>query len=491
MKFHKILCLALTLASAGTAVAIPYASNIRVSTLTTGIGGGLTITYILNEPSDSVTVDIMNGVTPVATFAGTTTRGSNTVIWNGTADNAAGAPVGTGSYRVRVTANKTAGAWSEVTSQRSSPPGFGPAGAVYNTVFNGVSPNDLYFPSNTDSDFFGLGFAVNSFQTVKAAAAIVFNADTSVALGNGYATRALIATAIEAGTVANTSLWGACVDPDNADAVYVTGQHGGNNGLYYGNLASSATMTVADPDLVLGANLPRGVIVTKEGANKYAYFCYGNGIISKIAIDTVNNKLTATPAPQVITSFATTTRYARNVDTDTSGNLYFLSKTTGTPAGGNGALFRWNAAQVAGQPIVTLLTEANAVWTVNPSANMLNMMGPAITPSGDVYVAFASGTERGIYFVGNTATATLTKNLTTADRVVDMNSIGTPAATWSPSTINFTIRPDPAGNIWAIDRSTEQFRVFGPNGTTSKQITAPTSQTFAITASNVRDWTLY
>ena len=57
--------------------------------------GNLTITYRLNQPATSVTIEIYRVADPatvVKTIAGTTTWGLNTVVWDGTQDGGGLAP---------------------------------------------------------------------------------------------------------------------------------------------------------------------------------------------------------------------------------------------------------------------------------------------------------------------------------------------------------------------------------------------------------------
>ena len=96
------LALALALATAApSAHANVYATNIKLnggmSNISVAPGTSVSISYILNEPASSgVTIKILSGATPVRTItiasgAGTT-RGLNTVAWNGKDDSSANVP---------------------------------------------------------------------------------------------------------------------------------------------------------------------------------------------------------------------------------------------------------------------------------------------------------------------------------------------------------------------------------------------------------------
>ena len=113
-------------------------------------------------------------------------------------------------------------------------------------------------------------------------------------------------------------------------------------------------------------------------------------------------------------------------------------------------------------------------------------MGLAVAPNGNVYVSNRTGTEKGIYLIGNTSTATLTKTLAVGDRVVDFVILGINVAATGAG-LDFDI----AGNMYLVDNGQEAIHAYTPGGVTSFPVTGPTSQTFAVTGSNVSDWGLY
>src|ERR1035437_10413110 len=102
------LALALT-AFAPSAHANVYATNIKINGGTTNVsvqaGTNVNISYILNEPASAgVTVKVLSGATPVRTISiaggsAGTTRGTNTVVWNGKNDS--NADVAAGNYSIR------------------------------------------------------------------------------------------------------------------------------------------------------------------------------------------------------------------------------------------------------------------------------------------------------------------------------------------------------------------------------------------------------
>lgn len=155
MKKNAILLAALMAASAvGSVEAASYASRIRVGTTAVPTTGGTSISYVLNEPATSVTIQIVRLSVVVATFPGTTTAGLNTVSWNGTVNNGAGANVGVGSgYKVVITTTKSAAAgYAAITSQghiSSSPL------PVKTALVNHAYPKSLVIQNDQTSDQFG------------------------------------------------------------------------------------------------------------------------------------------------------------------------------------------------------------------------------------------------------------------------------------------------------------------------------------------------
>lgn len=478
-------------ALAGSAVAIPYASKITVSSSV--YSSPFTVSYMLNEPADSVTIEILNGSTAVATFAGTATQGANQVIWDGTANNAGGTAVADGNYSVRITADKNRSAWEEVASQRSlgnGGAGWGPGGAIHNQAFDGFSPVDFLYVQDTNSDFFGYGLGYSSYGTGTPdhVGALMFNSDLSVVDGAAaLGDRVFKVAGIADADILNGSIWSGAPDPDNPDAFYWTGQHSGGGyytGLHYGDLNDPENLTNSDPTNLI-VNVPRSLTVTKEGADKFAYFIHGNSTIRKAQIDTSTNQVMN--AGNIITSFATTNRYGKQVEQDAAGNIYFVSKHLA--AGNDGIILRWSAAAVAGANPATPLSEANADWQITYDTSMASLMGISISPNGDVHALFVgpAGTAlgRGIYYVGNTSTPALVKTLSAADKVYSLASDNyntglTPNNGWVISDLYSGIHSDPVGNLVVWDRNQEQVRLFAPPANSSEAIDAPASQAFTI-----------
>lgn len=478
MRFRTFLTIAVAmLLLPGLAFAVPYASQIKVSATTTTVGSGLTIEYFLNQAADSVLIEIMDGATPVASFAGTANQGANSVAWDGSVNNAGGADVGDGQYRVRVTANKNApAAWTEFVSN-SSVGNYIPAEnpTLIQTLWDGFSGMEWLISKNPDLDSFGYFLVSTSYSTPRIDGHVVFNPDLSVYDGvDGQTTWANF----PATPANNTSVWGNDFDPEDPNYIWVCGQSGANN-IMYGRW-NDLTLTDVTNGVALIANA-RDIAVVVEGSNKYAYVALGNSTVYKA--DVTNNVVVADPAPVNILGLADAGRYSKGVDFDAAGNLYWTTRFNNSSTGAGGAVYRWDAAQVQAAG-AGALTEANASWEVTFPTGASNMEGIAIGPDGSVYAAVINeggldptndGSLRGIYLIGNVSEATNRKQLTLADRIVPF--YGTSSFF---SGYGLGIAADYAGNLYFADRNQEHVRGFSPGGNTAIAVTAPLSQNIKI-----------
>ncbi len=135
-----------------------YATNIKLNGSLTNVaaasGQPVTISYILNEPaSQGVTVEILSGATVVrslslAAGAAGSTRGLNTVSWDG--KNGSGAAVPLGTYAVRINARSSGYTdWTQITSDAA--PGS-----------HSANPKGIAVNCNTNSPYYGRVFVPNS-----------------------------------------------------------------------------------------------------------------------------------------------------------------------------------------------------------------------------------------------------------------------------------------------------------------------------------------
>ena len=152
--------LALALASAApSAHANVFASNVKINGGMTNIsvaqGAGASISYILNEPASAgVTIKILSGATAVRTInlaggSAGTTRGLNTVTWDGKNDSSANVPGGNYSVSIQAAASGYAG-WTKITDDDN------PGNYVWEARGIGVD-------RNTNSPYYGRVFVGNSY----------------------------------------------------------------------------------------------------------------------------------------------------------------------------------------------------------------------------------------------------------------------------------------------------------------------------------------
>ena len=156
-----------------------YATNIKINgtlqgTASVSEGGGATISYILNEPASlGVAVQILSGDTPVRTIviaSGSpgSTRGLNTVAWDGKDDSNVVLPAG--NYTVQVMASSSGYSdWTQIN--QPTDPGY----SVY-------WPSGIAVDTRIDSPYYGRIMVANGADTAANNPGIVkLNADGSYA----------------------------------------------------------------------------------------------------------------------------------------------------------------------------------------------------------------------------------------------------------------------------------------------------------------------
>src|ERR1035437_9981363 len=143
---------------APSAQANVYATNIKINGGTTNVsvqaGTNVNISYILNEPASAgVTVKVLSGATPVRTISiaggsAGTTRGTNTVVWNGKNDSNANVAAGNYSISIKAASSGYAG-WTKITDDDN------PGNYVWEA--RGIAVD-----RNTNSPYYGRVFVGNS-----------------------------------------------------------------------------------------------------------------------------------------------------------------------------------------------------------------------------------------------------------------------------------------------------------------------------------------
>jgi len=470
------------LAVSATSLAVPYASFIRVSSTNPAEGVGLDISYVLNDAADSVTIDILDsGSGVVATFAGTATRGDNSVSWDGTVDNAGGTAVAAGdNYAVRITADKNISDWTEYIERASGSGGSG-------QVFSGFSPNDTAVPTDTSSDVFGTVLVSTSWNGVNGI--IQFRTDL-LTLDGVDGTVDFLDCGIT--TSVNYAVWNLDVMPNGRD-VYANGEEGVAEGgkehwIVDGSGGSFTEMTEADPndDVSSYSSGPWfwGCCIVQEGTKTVGYGAHNTlAFDRKIRKWEIQNGLAV---PGSATDFLSidSSSVMSGVETDPDGNLYFTVES-----GGDGSrVYRFDAVDV--QPISAsagiVLTTADASWVVDFPAPWDEVLSANVSPDGNVYALVNDDVAdaAAIFLVGPASTASLVKTLTApTDIVADGFTVD-----GKYTCLTF----DLFGNLYVHDRGIEYFWAWSPPGNFSSPVDAPASQEFDIvTVTGLPEWSDY
>ncbi|MCC5874899.1 MAG: hypothetical protein JJU11_01645 [Candidatus Sumerlaeia bacterium] len=507
MKKLSILTASFLLAGS-VAFAVPYASNIQVNQAVVQQSSNLNISYLLNEEAEEVLIEVIDdGDDVVASFEGTTNRGSNIVSWNTTDDNDEGDLVDVGEgFRIRITASgDTPEEWTEAHSNGLPDSEGDPVNTVGTTVPEWWNPVSLYINHDTEAEDFGLIHTLTSVTgDDEHAGAFVFNSALEPAQGTTI--NDLIWVPDAPPIFDSQVVWGVSEDPDDPSVIYVSSE-GATTALYTADGTQAADLDNADPSSVVTLGV-RQVSVANVQGTKYAAFASTAAnppTMYRVEVDS-NNELTGT----FDNILAGGLRPLAGIDIkfDDEGNLYWLVRSGIESANFGGQIVRWSAAAVAaadpGDPntLLTLdealdpgpnLSGDNADWNLIEAPGVTGenfqdrrFLSMTITPDGDVYVL----SRRFVYFIGNTSEASLRGQLTEDDRVFDLAPDGVALL----GTESAGIESDAFGNLVIVDRSNSAIRILSPGGETSTTITAPEGRTFEISdapTSVDESWHLY
>lgn len=499
MRKALVLAAALSL-SAGTAMAIPYASQIRLSNTSPSLGSSTTISYQLNQAADTVLIEVLDDAnTVLASFDGTAAQGANSVLWDLTVDNDGGAAVDDGTdYRVRITAN--ADRPEEWTWFAANQGEFNADYAIEDTywnegdleplnprsLFHRFRPHSVTVPKNPDLDIFGHILCPSSEQdwadhTRPHEAVIVLNPDLTPAAGSvdGFDTRTL-RHPNDPDDGGFQDVWFASEDPVNPGHYFVSGQ-GGVTQLIYGDPLVDIVAFNANPDEVdLGAPRTHAVVGTDD-TDRMIYLASGTSIINRGEVNEDNELVGPLVNILGIGGF-----YSKHVFFDSEGNLIWVARDDGSAGGG--AVYRWLAAEVEAADAGTL-TEANADWAFSaPGIDRLNEV--AELPNGDIVLASTAG----FHVLGNVTSTDLSGTIDPVDAFFPFPSEVV------VSTYGTGLDVDPFGNIYyatigttAVPRQGFVVAGLSPGGNTSTEVTAPLSQTLTINPepTSARMWHLY
>lgn len=442
------LVLALTLTAARSARANVYATNIKLngSLADTSFtpGGTVAVSYILNEPATAgVTLEILSGATVVRTLtcnspnAGTT-RGLNTVAWDG--KNNSGLNVPAGTYRVRITA-KAGGysAWTQISDDAN------PGNYAY-------EPTGLTVNKNTNSLYYGRVFVGNSHAGSGSSLGdqvgiLKLNADGSYADEGGFSTGDFNWGGD------NFSPWKMAVSGD--DKLYVNHWSGLGTVLAFDQVVSSSYLTVlrgdADNNPNGSANMA-GPAITGTGPNTQIWMADINYVSPAPGTGITRWNVTADgtcalndPGTQIVQTQGGSDLdlYPYHVAVDKNGRVYTIQ-------------FRTNdgdsSPRVLRFPAYTGTVETTADWKVGGGDDtMKGAIGLAVDPTA-TYVAvsfcvyFPSSTGSGGIAILNAADGNLLKR-----DIAPLHD--TPVVEW-----------DNVGNVYACDNGDSIWRIYSPPG---------------------------
>lgn len=489
----RILALTAALAfSAGTAIAIPYASQIRATNTSPALGSSTTISYILNMEADSVEIEIVDAADAVvASFSGPTAWGHNSVVWDLTDDNDGGNPVTPEEdYRIRVNVdadNPEEWNWFAINQSPDHLDDYWnepPLDEInHKNLFNRVRGHSVNIPWDQDSDTFGLVLLTSSHSagTADPGHGKVVKVTTDLrppldSVDGGRDTAVLRhpnSDDPDSHTFQDT--WYMTEDPLNPEYYYVAGQATSGIRVYYGHINDHTGVQV------LGDGpATRTVAARADGDDRILYFSHGNNTIDRAVVD-ANNEITEDDLVNILDIGENL--YSKHVMLDADGNLYWLSRV--------GWVYRWPASLVETATEEGDLTDANADWVVDAtgidSRDGVELYELAETPDGDIIVS----TQEGLVNLGNRSQASVNVAIDGTDAFFAF-----PPELPLDTSFASGIYSDAFGNIYFTKGATGTdlgYAAASPGGQSSTSVTAPLSQTLNVNPepTDARMWHLY
>ena len=445
-----------------------YATNIKldggITNLVTPAGTNVSITYILNEPASRVEVDILSGASTIRrlnlTDPGSTSRGTDTVIWDELDNNSN--PVPAGIYSVSITA-ATVGYtnWTHISSE-DDPGGY---------VFFGEG---IAVDRNPTSPYYGRVFIANaqpsgsqSTQPGDLLGIMKMNADATEADEGGSS------AGLDGYNWSDNGIspWKLTVSDD--DSVFVDDMGTGGQILRWDPLISSNSLTyILRQDNQPSGTLLSGPAIVGTGTNTQIWMAditnNSKGIIRWLA-GTNGACATNDLGTVVVASNASLSLSPVDVALDKFGNIYTCQSVI-TSLDPTPRVFRFPAYDPStngGQP------ELIADWAVGESDDTYaGASGIAVDPTGTyVAVSFGGTLQNGTTANGNTKLLYATNGALAANLDLgvafngDVNHSDT-ACGW-----------DAVGNVYYVDYYFGRWRIVSPPGTNhSTTLAVPTIQ---------------
>jgi hypothetical protein len=452
------VALALALATAApSARANVFASNVKVDGGMTNIavaqGTSISISYILNEPASSgVTIQILTNTTAVRTISiagGSpgTTRGLNTVTWDGKNDSSANVPAGNYSVSVKAAASGYAG-WTKITDDDN--PG------NYTWESRGIAVN-----RNANSPYYGRVFVGNSYPGPGSLNGDLLgiqklNADGSAADEGGFS---------DGGITWRAAYYAPFrIRVSDDDYVYVEDWFdAGDIYRFDGAISSASALHVFAPPADTSLGNFAGIWITGQSTNTVLWTADirwpGSRGISKFLIQP-DGTFDPTAGIDVVGvgggALPGLDLYPYPVSVDKAGNIY-TAQYRANQGDSEALVYRFPAYDPATNGFAV---EYQADWSAGPGDDYNRARGVAVDPTG-TYVAAC--------FWGVTAATGNVKILNAADGTVVTNldlGIAYPSGLTSDPTSHLDTDADwdAVGNLYYLDDNPGCWRAFSPPG---------------------------
>jgi hypothetical protein len=428
-----------------------YATDIRLNGSTNNaavaaacVNSAVQISYILNEPADTVLLQVYSGTNVVWTNSvADAGAGSNSVVWGGT--NQAGQDVAEGVYQVSITA-ASAGytAWTNITDDSAN--------------FAVAYPSGIAVNNNTNSPFCGRVFVGSAPPEEGAAGICKFNADGSSADEGGFSRSYDWAGFI-------FSPWKIAIAQD--DTVYINDWSGDGEVMAFDEVISTNYLTVLD-----AGNYPypneqlSGPCVTGGGAGTQIWMADANTNGSSDGVlrydVSANGAVAATDTGTVVVGISPTglPLCAYDVAVDAASNIYVIQCLDGVvdPVDYAAIPRVFCFPPYDGEPDLT------TNWSIaSPDQSLENAAGIAVDPAGLlVAVAVEGYGSRHIFDLQNGAV-----NIYEAAGGALVTRLGA-----GTNDAYLDVAWDLAGNLYATDFSAGVWRAYSPPGANQTTTTA-------------------